>query len=264
MLSLKGRRIVVTRAAHQAESLAAPLRKLGAEVILLPVIAIGPPADPRPLQEAARRAAEGEYDWIIFTSANAIEAFAETCGADPWSARVPLDPLPAFRIAAIGPATRRAAEQHGFPVTLTPEKYTAESLVEAFGRERLEGRRILIPSSAIARDTVPLTLANRGAHVDVVEAYRNVIPPDAAPRAAEVFRDPLPHWVTFASPSAVNNLIELTGPRALQTVKIAVIGPTTSECALQHGLTVTAEASPSTVEGLVQAIVKYERTKIGS
>ncbi len=251
MLSLKGRRIVITRAAHQAESLAAPLRDFGAEVIFLPVIAIGPPADPRPLREAARRAAEGEYDWIIFTSTNAVEAIA------------PLLPI-CPRIAAIGPATRRAAEQHGFPVTLTPEQYNAESLVESFGRERLEGRRILIPSSAIARDTVPLTLANRGAHVDVVEAYRNVIPPDAAPRAAEVFRDPLPHWVTFASPSAVNNLIELTGPRALQTVKIAVIGPTTSECALQHGLTVTAEASPSTVEGLVQAIVKYERTKIGS
>jgi uroporphyrinogen-III synthase len=251
MLLLKGRRIVITRAAHQAESLAAPLRKLGAETIFLPVIAIAPAADPRPLQEGARRAAEGEYDWIIFTSANSVEAIA------------PL--LPTFpRVAAIGPATRRAAEQHGFPVALTPEKYTAESLVEAFGSELLEGRRILIPSSAIARDTVPSALANRGAQVDVVEAYRNVIPPGAGSRAAEVFRDPLPAWVTFASPSAVDNLIELTGLDTLRQVKVATIGPTTSESARQHELTVTAQASPSTVDGLVQAIVEYERTKIGS
>jgi uroporphyrinogen-III synthase len=249
VLPLEGLRIVVTRAAHQAESLAAPLRKLGAEIIFLPVIAIGPPADPGPLREAAQRAAE--YDWIIFTSANAVEAIA------------PL--LPTFpRIAAIGPATRRAAEQYGFPVTLTPEKYNAESLVEAFGSERLEGRRILIPSSAIARDTVPSTLTARGAHVDVVEAYRNVIPPDAPHRAAEVFRDPLPGWVTFVSPSAVDNLIELTALDTLRQLKVATIGPTTSESARQHGLAVTAEASPSTVDGLVQAIVEYERTKIGS
>lgn len=249
VLPLEGLRIVVTRAAHQAESMAAPLRKLGAEVIFLPVIAIAPPADPRPLQEAARRAAE--YDWIIFTSTNAVEAFA------PLVHNLP-------RIAAIGPATRRAAEQHGLFVSLTPDKYNAESLVEAFGLDSLEGRRILIPSSAIARDTAPLALTARGAHVNVVEAYRNVIPPDAARHAAEVFRDPLPHWVTFASPSAVDNLIELTGLELLRHVRIASIGPTTSECVRKHSLTVTVEATPSTVDGLVQAILEYERTKIGS
>lgn len=249
MLPLEGLRIVVTRAAHQAEALAVPLRRLGAEVIFLPVIAIGPPADPGPLREATQRAAE--YDWIIFTSANAVEAFAPLVHTLP-------------RIAAIGPATRRAAEQHGFPVTLTPDKYNAESLVEAFGTEPLEGRRILIPSSAIARDTVPSTLTARGAHVDIVEAYRNVIAPDAAHRAAGIFRDPLPNWVTFASPSAVDNLIELTGLDLLRHLKIATIGPTTSECVRKHGLTVTVEASASTVDGLVHAMVEYERTKIGS
>ena len=249
MLPLEGLRIVVTRAAHQAESLAAPLRKLGAEVIFLPVIAIGPPADPLPLREAARRI--GEYDWIIFTSVNAVEAFPPVAHGLP-------------RIATIGPATRRAAEQHGFSVSLMPDKYSAESLTEAFGSHQLEGRRILIPSSAIARDTVPSTLTARGAHVDIVEAYRNVIAPDAMDRAAEIFGDPLPHWVTFASLSAVDNLIELTGPGPLHRVKIATIGPTTSECVRKHGLTVTAEASPSTVDGLVEAILREERTKIGS
>lgn len=261
MLPLEGRRIVVTRAAHQAESLAAPLRKLGAEVIFLPVIAIGPPTDPGPLREAARRAVE--YDWIIFTSTNAVEAFSVAHALVRAASRLVSTPGH-HRIAAIGSATRHAAEQHGFAVALTPEKYNAESLVEAFGSEPLEGRRILIPSSAIARDTVSSTLTARGAHVDVVEAYRNVIPASAADRAAEIFRDPLPHWVTFASPSAVENLIELTGPNPLHQVKIATIGPTTSECARKHGLTVAAEASPSTVDGLVQAILEQERTKIGS
>jgi len=242
---LDGLRIVVTRAAHQAEELARPLRELGAEVILTPVIGIAPPADPAPLREATSRA--DEYDWILFTSANAIRAFAAELAQSPATCKA--------SIAAVGSATRDAAEQHGFTVTLVPDRYVAESLVQSFVDKDLNGRRILIPSAAVTRDIVPAELRKCGAHVDVVEAYRNVIPPEAAERAKAVFREPYPDWVTFASSSAVNSLVRLIGPEPLRKVKIATIGPVTSATVRKHGLEVAAEAEIHTVDGIAEAVL---------
>lgn len=244
MRRLDGVRVVVTRAAHQAEELARPLRELGAEVILVPVIGIAPPADPGPLREAAARA--NEYDWIIFTSANAITAFLAELPHSPAVCKA--------HVATVGAATRDAAERFGFAVALTPERYVAESLVEAFAGQELNGRRILIPSAAVTRDVVAAELRKRGARVDVVEAYRNVVPREAAERSADVFREPYPDWVTFASSSAVDNLIRLIGPEPLRHVKIATIGPVTSNTVRKHGLKVAAEAPVHTVDGIVEAI----------
>jgi uroporphyrinogen-III synthase len=244
MKKLDGLRIVVTRAAHQAEELAAPLRERGAEVLLLPVIAIAPPADPHALEQAAVHA--DQFDWIVFTSANAITAFVAALGHLPGELRA--------RVATIGAATRTAAESAGFAVSLTPEKYVAEALVESFGQENLAGQRVLIPSAAITRDVVAPGLRARGAIVEMVEAYRNVIPDGAAARAWEVFREPFPDWVTFASSSAVENLARLAGAHKLARVKIASIGPVTSAAVRAHGLEVTVEAVPQNVEGLVESI----------
>jgi uroporphyrinogen III methyltransferase/synthase len=241
-------RVVVTRAAHQAEELARPLRELGAEVVLVPVIGIAPPADPGPLRQAAARA--DEYDWIIFTSANAIAAFAAELPHAPAECKA--------RAATVGAATRDAAGGLGFAVTLTPQRYVAESLVEAFAEQDLNGRRILIPSAAVTRDVVPGELRKRGARVDVVEAYRNVVPADASDRAATVFREPYPDWVIFASSSSVDNLVRLIGPEPLRQVKIATIGPVTSETVRKHGLMVAAQAAVHTVEGMVEAICEHE------
>jgi uroporphyrinogen III methyltransferase/synthase len=249
MRPLDGVQVVVTRAAHQAEEMSAPLRDLGAEVILVPVIGIAPPADPAPLDQAAKRA--NEYDWIIFTSANAVSGFVAACPLSPVECKA--------RVATIGSATREAAEQHGFRVTLVPERYVAESLVEAFAATDLHGRRILIPSAAVTRDIVPADLRKRGAEVEVVEAYRNVMPPGSPERAALVFREPYPDWVSFASPSAIDNLIKLIGAGPLRAVKIATIGPVTSEAVRRHGLPVSVEAVDHTAEGMVLAILGYHR-----
>ncbi len=162
------------------------------------------------------------------------------------------------RIAVIGSATREAAERNGFRVSLVPGKYVAEALCDAFEQEDLKGKRILIPRAAVARDLVPDVLRKLGAHVDVVEAYRNVVPADSERTAAAVFREPLPDWVTFASSSAVNNLIALVEARTLSKVKVAAIGPITAETVRKHGLEVAAEARVQTAEGLVQAILKAE------
>lgn len=239
---------MVTRAAHQAEELAGPLRELGAEVILVPVIGIAAPADPRPLRAAAQEA--GQYDWIIFTSANAIRAFSAELSDSPAKCTA--------KVATVGSATREIAEQHGFKVALVPERYVAESLIEVFAYEDLNGRRILIPSAAVTRDVMPAELRKRGAEVDVVEAYRNVVPPEAAESAANVFRAPYPDWVTFTSSSAVGNLVRLIGTPSLRAVKIATIGPVTSKTVRNHGLRVVVEAATHTIEGLVNAIYKHD------
>lgn len=246
MSSLTGQRVVVTRAAHQADELAAPLRALGAQVILLPAISIAPPLDPAPLRDAAANC--DRYDWILFTSANAIDAFVSEFAGDSAECQA--------RIATVGAATREAAEQRGFTVSITPEKYVAESLVAAIGSEELQGRRVLIPSAAVTRDVVPTELRKRGACVDVIEAYRNVVPPGLASKAATVFRDPHPDWITFASSSAIENLIRFTGPEPLRHSKIASIGPITSQTARKHGLVIASEAAEHSVAGLVAALCR--------
>ena len=243
--SLRGQRIVVTRAVHQAEELAAPLRELGAEPILLPLIGIAPPDDIAPLIQAAQHA--GEYDWIIFTSVNAIAAFV---------AELP-DTGEFFRprIATIGPATREVAEEYGFRVELTPDKYVAEALSAAFRGHPLDGKRILIPSAAETRNVVPNELRQRGAEVDVVQAYQNVIPHDAPGRVQEVFQDPLPDWITFASSSAVDHLVALLDLDTLKEIKIASIGPATSATIEKHGLSARVEALQHTIPGLIEAMM---------
>ena len=244
MQPLAGVRVVVTRAAHQAEELAEPLRALGADVLLLPTIAIAPPENPAPLREAATHCYQ--YDWIIFTSVNAVEAFA---------AELPQARHCRAHIATVGAATAQAAERCGFIVSLTPEKYIAESLVEAFLQENLKNCCILIPSAAVTRDVVPRELRKLGAQVDVVEAYRNILPPETAQRAASIFQKPYPDWVLFASSSAVENLVALIGPEPLRNVSIGTIGPATSQTVVKAGLTVAIEATVHSIPGLIEAVV---------
>jgi uroporphyrinogen III methyltransferase/synthase len=139
---------------------------------------------------------------------------------------------------------------------MMPEKYVAESLVDAMTGEDLNGKRVLIPSAAVTRDVIPKELRQRGALVEVVEAYRNVIAVEAA-EAKKVFQEPYPDWVTFASSSAVDRLVDLIGTEPLHRGKIASIGPVTSEAVHRHGLTITAEARTPGVQGLIEAICKH-------
>jgi uroporphyrinogen III methyltransferase/synthase len=180
------------------------------------------------------------YDWIVFSSVNGVRAIGKQHSR--------------ARIATVGSATRSFAEKLGFAVSVTPETYVAEALVEALGAEDLQGLRVLIPSAAVTRDVVREELARRGARVDVVEAYRNVLPPEAAHMAAEMFRAPWPDWITFASSSAVDHLLSLVSPDVLRHSKIASIGSVTSKTIRRHGLTVDAEAAVHTIAGLVAAI----------
>ena len=245
-LPLFGKRIVVTRATEQAGTLAARLSALGAGVVELPTIEIRPPADPGPLDRAI--AELHTYDWLIFTSANGVRFFAEALDRSPRDLRA----LKA-RICAIGPATRDAIEALHLKVDLIGKEYVAEGLLEAFSSHALAGARVLLPRAAVARDLVPVELANRGARVDVVEAYRTVSPEALPARIAEVFAR-RPDCITFTSSSTVQNFAAAAGVELLRGVSVASIGPITSRTARDLGAEVTVEANPYTVDGLVQAI----------
>jgi uroporphyrinogen III methyltransferase/synthase len=232
-LPLYRKRVIVTRA--ESGRLNARLRTLGADVIEFPVIRIAPPADPGPLQHAVDDLRD--YDWLIFTSANGVRAFFDRIRD--------LRTLQA-KLCTIGPATRDEVEKHKLIVDAVPEEYVGEGLLRAMP-EDLRGLRILIPRAAVARDIVPETLRQRGAQVDVVEAYRTLPPDPLTPPPGPA------DWVTFTSSSTVKNYLAMAGkPEA----RIASIGPITSETLRMHGLEPDAEAVEYTVDGLVEAILK--------
>jgi uroporphyrinogen III methyltransferase/synthase len=247
-LPLIGTRIAITRAPGQAPEFRGRLLSLGAEVLDLPLISLQPPADPAPLDSAIGRL--GEYDWIVFTSVNGVRFFVDRLDRS----RHDLRSLRA-RICTIGPATRRAVEDLHLKVDLMPNEYVAEALVAAFAQQDLRDRRILLPRAAVARDLIPVELTRLGASVDVVEAYRNVPPPDAAGSVCAAFSTGRPDWITFTSSSTVNNFIEIAGRGALSGVRVASIGPITSASLRSYGVEPDAEAREFTIDGLIAALL---------
>src|SRR5215472_2792591 len=252
-LPLFGKTVVVTRAPEQAADLSSRLRALGADALELPVISLQPPSDTGPLDRAIDHLAL--YDWLIFTSANGVRFFMDRLDHSDRDLRS----LKA-RICTIGPATRQAVENLHLKVDLMPKEYVAESVVAAFAAETLQGRRVLLPRAAVARDLIPAELGKMGAHVDIVEAYRTVMPENAAENARALFAARTkPDWITFTSSSTVKNFIAAAGRDALQRVRIASIGPVTSKTARDLGLKVDAEAEQFTIDGLLEAILTFEQ-----
>ena len=258
-LPLFGRRIVNTRPKGQADALSFRLKALGANVIELPTIEIGPAADYGPLDRAIGDLAS--YDWLIFTSANGVRCFVERLDASAADLRA----LRA-KICAIGPATRAAIEALHLKVDLMGREYVAEGLLEAFSRHHLAGTRVLLPRAAVARDLVPEELARRGARVDVVEAYRTVTPENAAAQAAKALGgERKPDCIAFTSSSTVQNFVSASGAAMLDGVKVASIGPVTTATARRLGIAVDTEARVYTVDGLVEAVLGlYTETSLSN
>ena len=168
------------------------------------------------------------------------------------------------RICAIGPATRAAVEALHLKVDLMGREYVAEGLLEAFAGHDLAGKRVLLPRAAVARDVVPAELARRGAQVDVVEAYRTVIPEStgAIPLTAGGTLDC--DCATFTSSSTVQNFVARAGAGSLAGVPVASIGPITTGTARGLGIEVTGEAKEFTIDGLVEAVRRICETKLAS
>jgi uroporphyrinogen-III synthase len=253
---LHGLRILVGRARHQASALASALRKLGAEVIEIPFIEIRPPRSYRPLDSALKNIAS--YDWLILTSVNGVEALWDRLKKN----RVTKKQFRNLKIAAIGPATKKAIETHGLKVHVVPKEYVAEAVVKSL-RKRIAGKRVLLARAKVARDVIPRELRSLGAQVDVVEAYETVIPRHSRARLRAVLKDAkrCPHVITFTSSSTVRNFVQLLGEnlRRRPRQRFASIGPVTSSTLREFDLTVDIEAKEYTIPGLVGAIVRSKR-----
>src|SRR5271157_5791471 len=203
---LAGTRILVGRARHQAGSLSASLRSLGASVIEIPFIEIRKPQSYRPLDDALKNIAS--YDWLILTSANGVEAMWERLR----KLRIARRNLKHLQIAAIGPATKKAIVKHGLKVKMVPEEYVAESVVKGL-RDKVNGKRVALIRAKVARDIIPEALRSAGAQVDVIEAYETVAPDKSRARLRALMKSASrrPHIVTFTSSSSVRNFVELLG-----------------------------------------------------
>jgi uroporphyrinogen III methyltransferase/synthase len=242
---LFGRQVVVTRARPQASGLVTRLRDLGARPIEVPAIRIDPPADGgAELDRAAAELADGRYDWVVFSSANAVEALL---------ARLPdARSFRSARIAAMGPGTAGALAGWRLVADLVPVRSVAEGLLEAFPDPVGPGVRVLLPRAAEGRLTLQDGLAAVGWEVDAVEAYRTApLSLTEEERAALAGADA----VCFASASSVHSLVGAAGGLDSLPPVVVCIGPTTAAAAEAAGLDVTAVAAHHTLDGLVDALV---------
>jgi uroporphyrinogen-III synthase len=248
--------VLVGRARRQASSLSAGLKALGADVIEIPFIEIRPPRSYKPLDTALKHISE--YDWLILTSVNGVEALAIRMKRLQISSKE----FAHLRIATIGPSTRKAAESLGVKVCVVPPQYIAESVVESL-RGKVGAQRVLLVRAAVARDVIPRELRRMGATVDVVKAYETVVPASSKKKLHVLIKDPKrrPDVVTFTSSSTVRNFVELSGGQGrpphtmLDGIRFASIGPVTSATLREFGLPVHVEASEYTIPGLIGAIV---------
>ena len=243
---LAGRRVLVTRSVEQSAGLAERLRSRGAEVVEVPMVQIAPPEDPRPFHDALRTLAAG--DWLLLTSANAVHAVADAVGAG----------LPTtLRLASAGPATTDAIRAlfPGRAITAqATSAYGSEGLAHALSLVDVTGARMLFPVSDRSPATLASVLRGRGARVEVVVAYRTLVPDGISERLRAAFEAGL-DAVTFASPSAVETFVHLAG--AGFRVPAVVIGPSTASAARTAGLTVAGTADIATDEGLAAAVERH-------
>ncbi len=249
-MSIRGKRILVTRADLQAEEFSAMIRERGGIPVVFPTVRLVPPEDPAPLHEAISRL--GTFDWVLFTSANAARFFFG-CAAARGIRAIPAG----VRVASVGPGTTREIGRHGCPVHLEAEKQTAEGLVEALAAEGFAGKRFLFPRAKEGRETIPEEIGGRGGTVDVVTAYRNGLPPADGRAAREIGERP-PDVCTFASPSAFRNFFLLLGEdrasHVLSRSRIAVIGEITARTVRERNVPVDIMPETFTLAGMLEAI----------
>ena len=254
-MTLSGKRILITRAPHQASELADRLRELGATPILIPTIEIAPPTSFADLDAAL--ASLSDFDLVAFTSANAVEGFHQRAQL------MNLTPKPP-RIAVVGPATARAVELIDLEADVIPPTFTAESLAETL-RPEASGRKILLVLAEEAPTLLRDSLTASGAHVTVAAAYRNRIPEESLEAITSLFSNPAeyPDAITFTSASTAANLLALLQAAGLTLppgIIRASIGPITSRALRELGLPPHIEAGESTIPGLVTSLEDYFRS----
>jgi uroporphyrinogen III methyltransferase/synthase len=256
---LFGKRVLITRPREQAAEMVDRLSILGAETIEAPMIRIAPPDDLGPLKRAVDNA--DDFDWIVFTSANAVEAFMSMLLDGTRDVRF----LKSARLCCVGTGTAERLARYGVKADLIPEEFRGEALVAAMAQSgSLDGSRVLVPRADIGRDVIAEGLRDAGALVTDVVAYRTVLEDAQQDDGPDVYRmllDDSIDVVTFTSPSAVRNFSEIYGKEQtidlLSRTVVAAIGPVTTEAATQLGLTVSVQPAMSTIPALVDAIATH-------
>jgi uroporphyrinogen III methyltransferase/synthase len=256
---LFGKRVLVTRPRDQAAEMVDRLAIMGAEAIEAPMIRIAPPEDLNPLRRAVGNV--DTFDWIVFTSANAVEAFMSALLDGTRDVRSLKGP----RLCSLGTGTAERLARYGVKADLIPDEFRGEALVAAMAETgTLEGCRVLVPRADIGRDIIVDGLRSAGALVTDVVAYRTVLEDAQQDDGPDVYRmllDEEIDVVTFTSPSAVRNFASIYGKEQtidlLSHTVVAAIGPVTSDAAIQLGLTVSVQPAVSTIAALVDAIAAH-------
>jgi uroporphyrinogen III methyltransferase/synthase len=256
---LFGRRVLVTRPRGQTVEFSTLLNAFGAQAIELPLLEILGALDPAALELAA--ASAGQYDWVVFTSANAVDAFMRALAARSQDARA----LGNARICAVGPATAARLAHYHLLVDLVPAEFNAEAAFAALETQgELAGRRILLPKGDIGRDVLAERLSASGATVTEVTAYRTVARETLRDDEPDIYRmllDGTLDCVTFTSGSAVRTFVALFGVEAsadlLRHTVVASIGPVTTQVATSLGVTVAIQPAQHTIPALADAIAAH-------
>ena len=252
---LMGRSIVVTRARKQASELVKGLSDLGAECLECPMITVVPPDDLKPLDTAIDHLSS--YAWLIFTSVNGVNFFFNRLFEKNKDVRA----LNHVRTAVIGPATAKRLFDFGFKSDIVPESYRAESVVKAFEKEDINGKKILLPRAKEARPVLPLELTRMGAVVDEVVVYCTKAVKDDTDFILKRLEERTIDMISFTSSSTVKNFRALLPSEGLdnlmQGVTIASIGPVTADTARNLGFDVHIVAESYTIPGLCEAIQQY-------
>jgi uroporphyrinogen III methyltransferase/synthase len=258
---LFGRRIVVTRSREQAGELVDMLEERGAEAIQAPTIRVAPAEDTAALDRACADA--GAYNWIVFTSANAVDYFMQRVMANG-----DVRDLKGVRLCAIGPSTAQRIARFGLRVDVTPDEANSEAITDALRAVgTLKGARILLPRADIAREVLADQLRDAGADVSEVTAYRTVLGETERDADQDIYRMLLEgkiDAITFTSASTVKNFAKIFGEEQaadlLRTTVVASIGPVTAEAAQQLGITTTVMPERYTIPDLVDALVEHFRS----
>ena len=251
---LWGKRIVVTRSRAQASQLVDMILDLGGEAIEFPSIEIRKETNLSGLHNALSHL--HSYDWLVFTSVNAVDIFFEelmACGYD-------IRDLKGIKLAAIGPATQERLTRRGLRVEVVPEEYRAEGIIKSLLSMSKPGQWVLLPRARGARTILPDELRQAGLHVNEVFLYEAVTAVSVSPDTIDEIKEGNMDYITFTSSSTVHNFVKLIGKenvfRIDHNTKVACIGPITADTARGYGFTVDISAQQFTIQGLIDAIVE--------